>query len=86
MSRISEIFSGFRNLLFGNPAIEQMAQEREAICAICPHAGVSIYLHCNLCGCYIPAKSRSPLSKCPDGRWPSPTLKEKESGNKTRSS
>ncbi len=70
MSKIAEIWVGFRNLIFGNPTIKKMAEEREAICALCPHAGLELYLHCNLCGCYIPAKSRSPKSKCPDGRWP----------------
>lgn len=24
---------------------------------------------CNACGCYLPAKVRSPLSKCPKGKW-----------------
>ncbi len=69
MAKIQEIITGFRNLLFGNPEIKALAKKREAVCATCPHASSQTYLHCGLCGCYIPAKSRSPLSKCPDGRW-----------------
>ena len=72
MGKLSEIFIGWKNLVLGDPAIKAMAKERETICAQCEHASKKAYLHCALCGCYIPAKSRSPESMCPDGRWPRP--------------
>lgn len=70
MGKIREILVGWKNLWFTSPEIKKMAAEREAVCATCEHASKSIYLHCNLCGCYIPAKASSKTSKCPDGRWP----------------
>jgi hypothetical protein len=68
--KLKDIILGWKNLIFTSPEIKKMAAEREAICAKCEHASKTIYLHCNLCGCYIPAKTRSKDSSCPDGRWP----------------
>ena len=70
MGRISEIVTGWLNLIFGNPKTKTLAKQRMAICANCEHASKSVYLHCNLCGCYIPSKANSPDSDCPAGLWP----------------
>ena len=56
-------------LLYKNPKdpeIEKIAKERALICARCPF---NVDNKCNKCGCYLPAKTRSINSKCPDGKW-----------------
>ncbi|MCF8372231.1 MAG: hypothetical protein K9H64_11455 [Bacteroidales bacterium] len=69
MGRLKEILIGWRNLIFGNPQTRQLAKERMEICGTCEHASRSVYLHCDRCGCYIPAKANSPDSNCPVGLW-----------------
>ena len=70
MSRLKEIFTGFKNLVLGDPKIKEIARIRMEVCAGCEHASKTVYLHCDLCGCYIPAKARSPISRCPADLWP----------------
>ncbi len=69
MSKFSEILNGWKNLLLGNPEVRKMANDRMAVCEKCSHASEKIYLHCSLCGCYIPAKARSESSHCPIELW-----------------
>jgi len=69
MSKFKEILTGWANLVFGNKEIKKMASERMAVCARCPHASAKMYLHCDVCGCYIPAKARSRESDCPLNFW-----------------
>jgi hypothetical protein len=69
MSKLSEIYEGWKNLTFPDPEIEKLAKKRIRICVRnkCDHfTDLKI---CNLCGCYMPAKVRSPHSKCNEGWW-----------------
>ncbi len=81
---LSEIFQGFTNYSFPSEGIEKEARRRASICSECPHANPhrlfkkllddnSIEhikgLGCDKCGCLLSAKVRSPLSKCPEGKW-----------------
>lgn len=67
MSKLSEIFEGWKNFTFQNPTVEKEAKRRIGICVKCPdlnHRNI-----CNKCGCYMPAKVRSPKSKCRLRKW-----------------
>lgn len=82
---LENIIAGWSNLIFGNPAVEQMAIKRAKICAECPSAKYSggIYyittidqktkevkgLKCGECGCALSAKVRSVGDTCPLGKW-----------------
>lgn len=61
-----DIYEGWKNLTFPDPKIEEIATKKAKICSECPHNKNNI---CSLCGCFLSAKTRSPLSKCPDNRW-----------------
>ncbi len=67
MSKLEEIYQGWKNVIFKDPIVEEEAKKRAEICASCPHA--SKHLTCSLCGCPLIAKTRSPKSQCPDKRW-----------------
>lgn len=64
MSRLSEIYDGWKNLIFENPAVEEEAKRRMKICVGCPKLGATNV--CKICLCYMPAKTRSPESFCED--------------------
>ena len=79
------ILTGFKNYAFKSPESEEMAKQRAEKCAECPHANPKYKCKlfkdkklipiegpgCNLCGCLLSAKVRSPLESCPDDpkRW-----------------
>jgi len=67
MSRLQEIYDGWKNFTFPNQAIETEAKRRIEICVDCPKLNQRNI--CNLCGCYMPAKTRSPKSHCRIGKW-----------------
>lgn len=67
MSRLSEIYIGWKNLTFGNSEIEELAIKRILICIDCDNLNKRNY--CKLCGCYMPAKVRSKESKCKLEKW-----------------
>ena len=68
MSKLEEIITGWTNLTLGNN--KEQAEERAKICIECPKMKDNF---CNRslggCGCYLPAKTANPTSKCPDGLW-----------------
>lgn len=77
---MKKIFEGFKNRLAPSSAkredIEKMAAERLQICRQCPsnstnngYQGLRCDEHCTICGCNLAAKTRSPSSKCPIGKW-----------------
>ena len=70
MSMLSEIYSGWKNLAFLNPEVEELAKKRIVICVSnqCKYFA-SEHKICEKCGCYTPAKVRSPESKCPENLW-----------------
>ena len=67
MSRLNEIYVGWKNVAFKNPEIEEVAKNRAKICVLCKNLRGNNT--CKICGCYIPAKIRSPKSKCPINLW-----------------
>lgn len=67
MGRISEIFEGWKNFTFPNPAVEAEAKRRIEICCNCEKLRKNNY--CMLCGCFMPAKVRSPKSRCKIKKW-----------------
>lgn len=67
MSRLSEIYDGWKNYTFPNPQIEVQAKGRINICVNCNKLKKNNT--CQLCGCYMPAKVRSPKSKCKLNKW-----------------
>lgn len=69
MSQLSEIFMGWKNLTFPSPAIEELAKKRIAICVSNECKKFKPNKSCAHCGCYMPAKVRSPKSKCGLKKW-----------------
>ena len=67
MSRLSEIYEGWKNYAFPNPQIEEIAKRRIAICIECKELRKNN--SCALCGCYMPAKVRSLKSHCRLNKW-----------------
>lgn len=67
MSRLLEIYEGWKNITFTNPQIEEKAKKRIEICVNCDKLNKRNF--CKLCGCYMPAKVRSPKSHCWDKKW-----------------
>jgi len=62
LSRLSEIYEGWKNLTFPNPEVEVEAKRRIEICINCDK--LTKRNTCKLCGCYMPAKVRSLKSHC----------------------
>lgn len=69
MSRLSEIYEGWKNFAFPNPKVEEEAKRRMAICVKNDCKKLRSNNTCELCGCYMIAKVRSPKSKCPLNKW-----------------
>ncbi len=67
MSVFDEIITGWKNYIFKSPEMESIAKERLTICLSCNKLRKNNT--CMLCGCYIPAKVRSPRSSCPVKKW-----------------
>lgn len=67
MSRLSEIYEGWKNFTFPNPKIEGIAKSRIEICVKCEN--LTNRNICKLCGCFMPAKVRSPKSHCRIKKW-----------------
>lgn len=67
MNRLEEIIEGWKNLTFQNKDIEDIAKKRIAICVNCEFLRKNNT--CRRCGCYMPAKTRSLKSNCPENLW-----------------
>ena len=67
MSKLSEIYEGWKNLTFPNKRIETEAKRRINICIDCDKLNNRNF--CVLCGCYMPAKVRSSKSHCRIKKW-----------------
>lgn len=63
--------------MFHNDAVEEVAQERLAICNTCPNFDTigddcmvpGTQPCCKLCGCSMNLKARALSAKCDDNRW-----------------
>lgn len=75
-NRIKEIVEGWKNDLIPashlKEVIEEMGNERLAICRECPHDSVNKGIsklvrgeYCTVCGCPLAKKTKSPTSQCP---------------------
>lgn len=71
-----------------NDEVEQLSLIRLAICGDCPSKQVMLGMDvCGICHCPLLAKSRSPQSGCPLGKWETHTtterIKDDNSSNET---
>jgi hypothetical protein len=64
-----EIVSGWSNLAFKTKETEELAKKRLKFCVDCTQFRKN--KTCAICGCYIPAKTRSdkPQTHCPMNIW-----------------
>lgn len=69
MGQLQEIYEGWKNLAFPNPQIEELAKKRIIICVNNECKKFKANKSCAVCGCYMPAKTRSKKSKCPLKKW-----------------
>lgn len=69
MSVLSEIYEGWKNFAFPNPQFEAEAKRRIAICVSNECGKFRANKSCALCGCFMPAKVRSPKSHCRIKKW-----------------
>ena len=69
MSQLSEIYDGWKNYVFQDPEVEEIAKKRIAICVANECKKFKTNKSCAMCGCYMPAKVRSKRSKCSMGKW-----------------
>jgi len=75
MSKAKEILEGWTNVVMKKEHVERIALARMNICNTCEHNSekhdtVRPDVHCVKCGCTLAAKTRSPDSECPIGKWP----------------
>lgn len=84
LQKFKSIVVGITNAHIQDPEIEKEAFRRAKICSECKHANpdhpfqkmmpdksiqfVSA-MGCNICHCLIPAKTRSPMERCPEKKW-----------------
>jgi hypothetical protein len=70
LEKLSQIYEGWKNLVFENPEVEKVAIPRLEICAKCP---IRTNGACDSskggCGCVVSAKARCLDCKCPKGKW-----------------
>ena len=66
MTKLLNIYEGWKNLVKENPELEPEFIERAKECASCKRNRLNF---CKVCGCYIPAKVRSPQENCPLFFW-----------------
>ena len=59
MSQLSEIYDGWKNYVFQDPEVEEIAKKRIAICVANECKKFKTNKSCAMCGCYMPAKVRS---------------------------
>ena len=69
MSQLTEIYEGWKNYVFQDPEVEEIAKKRIAICVANECKKFKTNKSCAMCGCYMPAKVRSKRSKCSMGKW-----------------
>jgi hypothetical protein len=81
-----KILEGLKNNIFKQEHIEEIYNERKAICDECPKiniVGDKCYAPgtqpcCEVCGCSLGLLLRSLSSECEDGRWDAVLTEEQE--------
>ncbi len=71
--QLEEIIDGHKNLLKSRLGLSsekdlKVFKAREEICNACPLLNIETD-KCSLCGCPKKKKTKSLISKCPDGKW-----------------
>jgi len=66
MSRLTEIYEGWKNVIFPTPEIEALAKERALVCAECDFLILGV---CSKCCCPHLGKTHNPSSRCPENKW-----------------
>ena len=74
MQKVKNILEGWKNLIWANPQVEEIAKTRLKECGECPKRSnypqeVGLNSTCLMCGCVIDAKVRSMKSECPLKKW-----------------
>ena len=72
-----QILEGIKNSLFKQEHIEEVARERQKICAVCQQIDLlgekcevpGTHPCCGNCGCSLKFKLRSLSSACPESKW-----------------
>lgn len=85
---IKGILTGAFNSVFVQDSIEKVAEERLAICEVCPDQsenkkkkGYDTFrpdVHCTLCGCNLHMKTRALSQECPVSKWKAEISTEEE--------
>lgn len=90
MSKLSEIFEGWKNHIsppsYLEQQITQVSAERMEICKACPLSSMNnpdanpfrFDDHCTKCGCPLVTKTKSLSSSCPIEKWVSVITPEEE--------
>jgi hypothetical protein len=61
--------SAFRHVRAGLPMVDEATKnQRMSVCQSCPEFNTARGT-CNVCGCYLKAKTAWALEKCPLGKW-----------------
>jgi len=64
--KVKSIYTGWRNVIWKDKETEEESMRRVEICADCKHNKNNF---CLQCGCWIPAKARSMVERCPINKW-----------------
>ena len=79
LEQLGQIYEGWKNLIFKNKQVEDVALPRLEICAKCPIRTNGI---CDSskggCGCSLSLKTRALSSECPLGKWGAELTEEEE--------
>lgn len=83
--KINHILEGIKNTVFVKEEVEKIANERYALCTVCPknsknsdkpffdpgkyYSTLRPDEHCSMCACNIHAKNRSLHTDCPIDTW-----------------
>ena len=73
MNRFKQIFEAYVNLLKKKAQILpedilKLSEQRMTLCKGCPFFAHSVSI-CNVCGCYMPAKTKVLEASCPEEKW-----------------
>lgn len=73
--KVENVINGWKNVIFKDPIVEELAKNRMVFCEGCIEnktivkvAGVK-HGRCAKCNCPLVAKVRSINEKCPIGKW-----------------
>lgn len=78
LKKLKQILEGYANLIFQDPEVEKISEERLNICLTCTDRSdikesselIKLSSTCNLCGCVLQAKSRCVKNcSCPKKLW-----------------